>query len=75
MSNDKFVAKIYIIRHGETQENRDGIIQGQRDTKLNEQGRKQAVLLGEGLKDVKFDTAYSSDLSRASDVRVCACTP
>jgi broad specificity phosphatase PhoE len=29
-------AKVYIIRHGETQANSDGIIQGQLDTDLND---------------------------------------
>ena len=29
---------IYIIRHGETNENRQGIIQGQMDTQLNDAG-------------------------------------
>ncbi|GAB1519608.1 hypothetical protein RhiTH_002676 [Rhizoctonia solani] len=50
---------VYIVRHGETNENRMGIIQGQIDTQLNEAGR--------GLKDVNFVKAYSSDSSRAAD--------
>lgn len=58
---------VYIIRHGETNENRMGIIQGQMDTQLNEAGRYQARITGEALKNVNFIAAYSSDSSRAAD--------
>ncbi|KAF8891243.1 phosphoglycerate mutase-like protein [Infundibulicybe gibba] len=60
-------ARIYIVRHGETDANRMGIIQGQMDTALNENGRKQATLVAEALKSIPFDRAYASDLSRAAD--------
>src|SRR6266851_890326 len=56
---------IYLIRHGETDWNRDRRIQGQSDTPLNDVGRAQARLLGLKLLDVRFELAYSSDLSRA----------
>ncbi|KAF7295587.1 Phosphoglycerate mutase-like protein [Mycena indigotica] len=58
-------ARVYIVRHGETQENRDSIIQGQLDTELNKLGEQQAAQAARALKDVKFDAAYSSDLRRA----------
>ena len=60
---------MYIVRHGETQENRDGIIQGQQDTALNAVGLEQARMVGEALKDAKLGVAFSSDLSRALKVR------
>ena len=63
------VMRVYIVRHGETQENKDGIIQGQQDTKLNANGEEQAWMVGEALKDAKIGIAYSSDLSRAVKVR------
>ncbi|KAG6889829.1 hypothetical protein C0995_014306 [Termitomyces sp. Mi166 len=59
------LARVYIVRHGETQENRDGIIQGQLDTALNDVGLEQARIVGEKLRSVPFDIAFSSDLSRA----------
>ncbi|KAB5596248.1 hypothetical protein CTheo_233 [Ceratobasidium theobromae] len=58
---------VYMIRHGETDENRQGIIQGQMDTQLNDAGRNQAKLAGKALKGVHFVRAYSSDSSRAAD--------
>lgn len=63
------LAKIYIIRHGETEENRQEIIQGQLDTALNKVGIEQAERVAESLRAVPFDVAYTSDLSRAVKVR------
>ncbi|KAI0373013.1 phosphoglycerate mutase-like protein [Pilatotrama ljubarskyi] len=63
------VAKVYIVRHGETDHNRQGIIQGQLDTPLNAAGVRQAQLAADALEDVPFESdggaAYSSDLQRA----------
>ncbi|OSD08503.1 phosphoglycerate mutase-like protein [Trametes coccinea BRFM310] len=59
------VAKVYIVRHGETEENRQGIMQGQLDTPLNAAGVRQAELAADALADVPFGAAYSSDLQRA----------
>ena len=61
--------RVYLVRHGETQENRDGIIQGQQDTSLNANGVEQAWMAGEALKDARIGVAFSSDLSRAVEVR------
>ncbi|KAJ7286368.1 phosphoglycerate mutase-like protein [Mycena rebaudengoi] len=58
-------ANVYVVRHGETQENREGIIQGQLDTALNDTGVEQARLVANALRAVPFDFAYSSDLVRA----------
>ncbi|KAF9446338.1 phosphoglycerate mutase-like protein [Macrolepiota fuliginosa MF-IS2] len=58
--------RVYLIRHGETDANRQKIIQGQLDTLLNETGLKQAALVACALRPVIFDVALSSDLSRAA---------
>jgi len=58
--------RIYIVRHGETEENKQKIIQGQLDTQLNSEGEKQADLVAKALRDVPFDICYSSDLKRAT---------
>lgn len=55
------------IRHGETDHNATGIIQGQYDAKLNHRGREQAVLLAKRLAKNPPDVLYSSDSSRAHD--------
>ncbi|KAF8077722.1 phosphoglycerate mutase-like protein [Lyophyllum atratum] len=59
-------ARVYLVRHGETDENRNGIIQGHLDTSLNSVGLEQAQLVGERLRSIPFDIAFSSDLSRAA---------
>ena len=60
--------RIYLVRHGETEANRKGIIQGQLDTSLNETGIRQAQNVARALQTIPFKKAYSSDLSRAADV-------
>lgn len=59
------LAKIYIVRHGETNENRLGIMQGELDTKLNAAGIEQAQAVAGALETVNFAKAFSSHLDRA----------
>ena len=54
---------LLLVRHGETDWNRDGRWQGHSDTHLNEVGRGQAAQVAEELDDI--DVVYSSDLARA----------
>lgn len=58
-------AEFYFIRHGQTADNLLGILQGHRDIELDETGCRQAELLGERLRDIRFDVIFSSDLKRA----------
>ncbi|KAG2068339.1 phosphoglycerate mutase-like protein [Suillus decipiens] len=60
------IARLYVVRHGETEWNRTRIIQGQADSQLNDLGETQAAITGEALKEIHFDKAFTSDLSRAS---------
>lgn len=57
---------IYLVRHGETTANVSNVLQGQTDVPLNEQGLKQAALIGARLREKHFDFIASSDLSRAA---------
>jgi len=57
--------QLYIVRHGQTDWNREQRIQGHQDIPLNETGRKDAALVAERMKETRLDLCVSSDLSRA----------
>jgi probable phosphoglycerate mutase len=54
-----------LIRHGSTEWNRLGKLQGQLDTELTDEGRLQAFLLGKRLQNEAWSGIVSSDLIRA----------
>jgi broad specificity phosphatase PhoE len=56
---------IILIRHGETDWNREQVFRGRIDVALNEVGLTQARAVQESLKDTEIDGIYSSPLSRA----------
>ncbi len=56
---------IYIVRHGQTNDNVVGRYGGRIDTELNEKGIEQAKKIQEKLSNVKFDKVFSSPLKRA----------
>jgi broad specificity phosphatase PhoE len=64
---DKGMLKIYLARHGQNEDNANGILNGHRDLPLTETGIAQAYEVAEKIKDagLKFDTVLSSPLSRA----------
>lgn len=56
---------IYLIRHGETEQNKNGIIQGSSiDSDLNQTGRLQARAFYEAYREVPFEKIYISALKR-----------
>lgn len=57
--------EIYLIRHGETDWNKEFRFQGRTDIPLNEFGRELARLTSDGLKDIPFEAAFCSPLNRA----------
>ena len=57
--------KVYLIRHGETDWNKEGKLQGRVDIPLNAEGRHVAELTREALQEVPFDVAFTSPLKRA----------
>lgn len=61
------VTTVIVVRHGETEWNRERRMQGQRDSSLSPLGREQARRLGERLKATPFQALYVSDLQRALD--------
>jgi probable phosphoglycerate mutase len=59
--------RLLLVRHGETDWNRDGKFQGQIDVPLNDNGRQQGAKAAEFLKDVKLDFAISSSMLRPKE--------
>jgi len=57
--------KVIFVRHGQTDYNKHGILAGQLNPPLNNNGRFQATKVGIALAGVKFDKVYCSDLKRA----------
>lgn len=56
---------LYIVRHGQTDLNKQGIVQGRgMNTDLNDEGRLQARQFFEAYKNVSFDKIYISELKR-----------
>lgn len=55
---------LYLVRHGETEWNREDRIQGRMNSSLTEKGRKSARLLGERLKEIEFAGVITSPSER-----------
>ena len=58
---------VYLVRHGQTEENLQRIFQGHLPGTLTEEGKRQAVGLRSKLKDLPLDAVVSSDLKRVVD--------
>ena len=56
--------RIILVRHGETDWNKQGRFQGQIDIPLNQNGKAQAKAASEFLKTISIQKAFSSSLSR-----------
>ena len=56
--------KIYMVRHGFSLANSQGVFAGQLDVPLNEQGKEQAAMTGEFFRGKQVDALYVSDLMR-----------
>ena len=61
--------RLYLVRHGQTVFNTQGLIQGRCDSPLTDLGRDQARAAATWLRshDVRFDAAFSSPILRACD--------
>ncbi len=57
--------EIYFVRHGETEWNRQHMLQGHSDIPLNDAGLAGARKAARALKDISFDRAFASPLARA----------
>ncbi|HCX23432.1 MAG: histidine phosphatase family protein [Flammeovirgaceae bacterium] len=64
-SKTKGLKKFYIVRHGETEYNRKGMVQGSGiNAPLNDTGQQQANAFYNRYKDIAFDKIYVSNLIR-----------
>lgn len=63
------MARVFLVRHGETQWNVEQKMQGQTDIPLNPTGQRQARSLGQWMAKLRLkpDVVVSSDLSRAME--------
>lgn len=59
--------RLLLVRHGQTEYNLAGRMQGQLDTPLSDEGRREASRVAAGLADWPIGTIVSSDLERAVD--------
>lgn len=69
MNSSQASLEIFIARHGQNQDNLNGILNGHRDLPLTELGKHQAKQLADGISDIglQFDAIYTSPLIRAKD--------
>ena len=58
---------LYLVRHGQTEENAANILQGHLPGHLDAEGRAQAARLREQLRNIPFDALLCSDLLRCRD--------
>lgn len=68
-------SRVILVRHGETEWNRDGRIQGQLDTALSDVGRVQARKVARRLAKESVVAVYSSDLARARETAAIIAEP
>lgn len=58
------MSKIFLVRHGQDEDNTKGILNGKRDTALTQFGRQQAHTVAQKLKGYGIDIIYTSPLAR-----------
>jgi len=69
--------KLYLIRHGESENNNSGCWTGWADVQLTEKGIEDAKRVRKYISDIEFDKIYSSDLIRAkktAEIAIPGCT-
>lgn len=65
--------QVCVARHGETDWNVAGILQGWIDVAINDQGRRQAQEMAAGFANAGFSCVYSSPLRRALETAEIIC--
>ena len=66
------ITRLYLIRHGETEENQRGILVGSTDVPLNDTGRSQSIDLAKLARTLPVDAIFASPLQRAVETAILA---
>jgi broad specificity phosphatase PhoE len=61
----RMILRLYLVRHAETEANRNKIAAGQSESPLTDLGIRQAALLGTAIETISFDRLVVSDMERA----------
>jgi len=69
------MTRVYLVRHGTTEWNKEEIFRGRIDCKLNDTGLAEARALEGYFQDVVIDSIYSSPLSRAEETARAVALP
>lgn len=64
--------KLYVVRHGETKENKTGMMQGEMDTVLDKRGKEQALSLQPKLKEIDIQATFCSPKKRTLETAILA---
>ena len=72
---DQAMARVILIRHGESEANRDGRSLGRADSPLTDRGRRQVAALGRALAGDPIGRVLSSPLRRAADAADAVAAP
>lgn len=59
--------KIFLIRHGESQQNSDNVLSGVTDVPLSENGKKQCQKLAILFNSIQIDAVYATPLKRSRE--------
>src|SRR5215510_10893980 len=62
--------QVILVRHGETEYNAQGRLQGYSPVSLSARGRQQAMLVGPRVQPLRPTVLYSSDIQRAHETAV-----
>jgi len=67
--------ELFLCRHGKTEHNENGIVQGQMDSRIREEGREQARKLRDRLAEEDISKIYSSSMTRAVETAEIVAEP
>jgi len=67
MGTKTITLSLTLVRHGQTDANLGGLLQGQQNSSLSNNGKHQAELAGVALGNIRYEKIYASDLDRAFD--------